>query len=590
MLAKPAPVPDIRIRYVLGAAGAVLAAALVLSARFAWPSWGAGDALALAICALSVAFVAATYAHFVRETWALYMVMAVLVSWRSLGTTAGLLALLLGSALAAVICWRRHGTPARAALALSAWHLGAFGLALLLVGALYAALGGAALPTDLGLGAVLALALAAVTDAAAALALLALLAAEPFTWAQPLKLLAHNHLLRLAAILIVVVLAPLLLHQNGLVAFALVQVLIALQIQRHVHANRASRALERRLQEFALLNSISQAGARTLVLDDVLAAVYEHTSRLIHLRGLYVALYNQPQDTLDFRLVIVDGVVVQWPSRRADARYAAEKAIHSGQPVHIAGADTTAQPPEPNAADLNCGAYLSLPLTAGSRALGAIVLLSADADVFTPEVTSTLQLIASQTALAVRNAVLFAQRSELVDGLSHINDSVQNVLFSPNREQALLAACQTALRAVQPQPGTGAARRVPDGAGAHPRQPGRHLSAAARRRHAAPGKQHGPERRLPAALPAHPLPARPVRRRAARDHRHAPAAGQRAAGRGRHRRLRRDAAALHRGNTRPADSLPPRAAQLHPDRAVPAGNAGQPDHCHAGERPAYPAS
>lgn len=445
MLAKPAPVPDIRIRYVLGAAGAVLAAALALSARFSWPSWGAGDALALAICALSVAFVAATHAHFARETWALYMVMAALVSWRSLGTTAALLALALGVALAAVICWRWRSTPARAALILSAWHLGAFGLALLLVGALYAALGGAAPPTDLGLGAVLVLALVAVTAAVAALALLALLAAEPFTWAQPRKLLAHNHLLRLAAILIVVVLAPLLLHQNGLVAFALVQVLIALQIQRHVHANRASRALERRLQEFALLNSISQAGARTLVLDDVLAAVYEHTSRLIHLRGLYVALYNQPQDTLDFRLVIVDGVVVQWPSRRADARYAAEKAIHSGQPVHIAGADTTAQPPEPNAADLNCGAYLSLPLTAGSRVLGAITLLSVSDDVFTPEVISLLQLIASQAALAVRNAVLFAQRSELVDGLSHINDSVQNVLFSPNREQALLAACQTAL-------------------------------------------------------------------------------------------------------------------------------------------------
>lgn len=445
MLAKPAPVPDIRIRYVLGAAGAVLAAALILSVRFPWPSWGAGDALALTICALSIAFVAATYAHFVRETWALYMVMAVLMAWRSLGTTAALLALALGVTLTAVICWRWRGTPARAALTLSAWHLGAFGLALLLVGALCAALGGAAPATDLGLGAVLALALAAVTAAVSALALLALLAAEPFTWTRLLRLLTRDHLLRLAAVLIVIVLAPLLLHQNGLAVFVLVQALIVLQIQRHVHANRASRALERRLQEFALLNSISQASARTLVLDDVLTAVYEHTSRLIHLRGLYVALYNQPQDTLDFRLAIVDGVVVQWPSRRADARYAAERAINTGQPVQLTGADTAAQPPEPNAADLNCGAYLSLPLTAGSRVLGAITLLSVSDDVFTPEAISLLQLIAGQTALAVRNAVLFAQRSELVDGLSHINDSVQNVLFNPNREQALLAACQTAL-------------------------------------------------------------------------------------------------------------------------------------------------
>ncbi len=446
MIATSASAPGIRIRLVFAAAGGVLAAALLLSASFPWRAWGAEELLALAICTASVAFIAALYAHFARETWALYMVMAALVAWQALDTAAGLLALALGCALAGAVRWRRADALARTAFILSSWQLGAFGLALLLTAALYTALSGVTLFASLTFGTALALALAAVVMLAAALSLLALLADERLALARQLSRSMGGHLLRFVSVLIVILLAPLLLHQDGVVVFALVQALTALQLQRHARAGRNSQTLERRLRELTLLNNISQTGARSLVLDDVLAAVYENVSRLIRLRSLSVALHNQPQDTLDFRLVIVDGAVTQWPSRRADARCAAEQAISTGQPVHIPCADSEQQPaPEPNAAGLRCGAYLSLPLIAGSRALGALTLISAPDESFTPETISTLQTIASQTALTVRNTVLFAQRSELVDGLSYINDSVQNVLFNPNRDAALLAACQTAL-------------------------------------------------------------------------------------------------------------------------------------------------
>lgn len=434
------------MRRALPAAAVVLAVSAALVITSPWGTWGAVELLALLSCAAVLAYIEHTSKRFSSQYKWTYTAIAVLVSSLALGLAAGLLVLVLGLGLAALLDSRQSGAAAGDVLCQLAGRLGTLGLALLLAGALYTALRGDLPLRELSLRAVLALLAAFALATVTAQALVRLLANQRVQPLELLALLQPNDRLRIAAALLVAVLAPLVLHQIGLIAFLLMQGLIVIQIERHAQADHISRALERRVRELALLTSVSQASTATLVLDDVLIAVYRHVSALIELRALYIALHNAPADVLDFRLVMVDGVPALWPSRSVSAGHAPEQAVRSGQMVHLVLADAAgAAPPEPNAAGLSYGAYLCLPLMIGSHVLGALAVLSVSANAFTPEVINTLQAIASQAALAVRNAVLFAQRSELVEGLSFINDSVQNVLFNPNREQALQAACQTAM-------------------------------------------------------------------------------------------------------------------------------------------------
>ncbi|MGQ9888614.1 MAG: GAF domain-containing protein [Aggregatilineales bacterium] len=446
MNAKPAPAQAADRHRPLYAAAVVLTASAALVVASPWGTWGAVEWVALLSCVAVLAYIERTSRRFSSEYKRTYTAMAALGSGLTLGLAAGLLALALGLSLGALLDARQPGPAAGDALRQLAERLATLGLALLSAGALYAALGGDLPLRELSLRAALALLAAFALATAVAQALVRVMANQP---AQPLELLAllqPSDRLQIAAALLVTVLAPLVLHQVGLIAFLLVQGLIVIQIERHARADDISRSLERRVQELALLTSVSQASAATLVLDDVLIAIYRHVSALIELRALYIALHNTLADALDFRLVMVDGAPALWPSRSVSAGHAPERAVRAGQVVHLVLADTPGTaPPEPNAAGLSYRAYLCLPLMIGSHALGALAVLSVSADAFTPEVINTLQAIASQAALAVRNAMLFAQRSELVEGLSFINDSVQNVLFNPKREQALQAACQTAM-------------------------------------------------------------------------------------------------------------------------------------------------
>src|SRR5690606_7178043 len=89
--------------------------------------------------------------------------------------------------------------------------------------------------------------------------------------------------------------------------------------------------------------------------------------------------------------------------------------------------------------------FVGVPLLAGSKSIGIMTVLSdKSADAFGAEDINILQTIASQTGLAVRNAMLYSESTRLARNLTHINQSVQRVLFNPDTANALEAACETA--------------------------------------------------------------------------------------------------------------------------------------------------
>ena len=89
--------------------------------------------------------------------------------------------------------------------------------------------------------------------------------------------------------------------------------------------------------------------------------------------------------------------------------------------------------------------YLGLPMLVGEKIIGMMGFLhSEQTNILKDTNLNVLQSIVNQASLALRNATLYDHTTKLATNLSHINQSVQNVMFNLNREDAIYAAAQTA--------------------------------------------------------------------------------------------------------------------------------------------------
>lgn len=265
-------------------------------------------------------------------------------------------------------------------------------------------------------------------------------------------LLGWQHMGQEILIILLIVVIPLIIDKAGLGVFAVVMGLLAIQSLRFHNVDAIDQSLIRRVEELSLLNNIGQVTASNLELDDVLFNIYLHVARLMRVSVFYIALYDRGQDMLDYRLVVAGGQRIMWPARKLRDG-ATERVIRTKKPLRITASDRT------KVADLGVFTptshyvmFVGMPLLVGDEILGVMAVLSDESEeAFGSNEINILQTIANQAGLAVRNAILFTQRTELVENLSRINDVVHQGLSSVDRETALTAACQTAMTITKSQ-------------------------------------------------------------------------------------------------------------------------------------------
>lgn len=187
--------------------------------------------------------------------------------------------------------------------------------------------------------------------------------------------------------------------------------------------SRTQYQIRKQLEELRSLNAVSQVVQADLKLNPLLMAVYNQVAQLLHIEHFAVALFERNARRLEFPLVIRDGKTITgyrqpWTEKTLLGRVLArqspllissdvpEKSIQMGLEV----------PPEP------IQSWLGVPLLAGGRLLGAMVVTSNDPQQhFTNDDLRLLNIVATSAGMAIDNAQLYEHQTIRANQLITLN-------------------------------------------------------------------------------------------------------------------------------------------------------------------------
>lgn len=192
--------------------------------------------------------------------------------------------------------------------------------------------------------------------------------------------------------------------------FALILVIASLITRR---LDRATRRLERRVQELNSLQAVGQALSASLDIEAVISAIYEQVRQLMPAQNFYVALYDAKTDEVTFPLAVEEGKRVQWRSRRT-GKGLTEHILRTQAPLLIRGRlKETLDQLGIEQIGRPAASWLGVPLMAAAEPIGIIAVQSYDDPAaYDSSHLEILTTIASQAAVAIQNARLYARTDE----------------------------------------------------------------------------------------------------------------------------------------------------------------------------------
>jgi PAS domain S-box-containing protein len=171
-----------------------------------------------------------------------------------------------------------------------------------------------------------------------------------------------------------------------------------------------------RAEELVVLNELGKELATKLDTKNIAEAVYKYTSRLMDTRFFFVALYDEKNSLKSFPVAVQNGLPITIPSNRITGSGFTDYIIHSRKPIfapenvegyrYKLGIDFV--PLGEDSVPSQC--WLGVPMLIGDRILGVISVQSIEKpNVYDEHDREILTAIASQTAIALENARLFAE-------------------------------------------------------------------------------------------------------------------------------------------------------------------------------------
>lgn len=380
--------------------------------------------------------------------WASYLSFNGLVVWLVMGIGPALALLVMGAALAGFIRLNppqrlglRPLTRARSGM-LSMLRLVVCGAVLLAAAVVYAALDGSLPYNETSSGA----ALKVIAALGAAFLVFQGIKAQRARGQGTPQIFGVRYLLNeLLPILLVPSLA-LVYHQAGIIVFLALLALLAAHVVRSRQVSHTRQTLSRRIQELSILNTIGESISTNLATDEVLLGIYRQVRQLLDVSVFYIALYDSETQQIQFRLAIDGDQPASWPSHSLGRQSVTDHVIQTKTMLH-AGRDEIRRLNLEIPGSPAFRAYLGLPLMAGTKVLGVMGVVQSDtAQPLDNTAVEILQLIANQAGMAIRNASLYDRSVKLAQNLTLINQSVQDVMFNLDNEDAMQVACQTAMQ------------------------------------------------------------------------------------------------------------------------------------------------
>ncbi len=181
----------------------------------------------------------------------------------------------------------------------------------------------------------------------------------------------------------------------------------------------------------ALLKMIAdfgQAVNSSLRLENVLRAIFENTGRLVSADVLEIKVRDAKTGSLvNYRYEEAAGEAQVAKSARSQFGSHTEALLSNRQPVFLSanGRDLPAPNPQVNPADSIIKSYIGLPLAAEGDFLGALEVGQTTTAGLTQQDFELLQLVSSQAAVALRNALRYEEEQERVAELTGLANLAQ---------------------------------------------------------------------------------------------------------------------------------------------------------------------
>jgi GAF domain-containing protein len=195
--------------------------------------------------------------------------------------------------------------------------------------------------------------------------------------------------------------------------------------------------VNRRLESLAEIGRVLTSGIG-LQEDEILELIYSRATKLMDTDNMYIALYDEPTDTVRFGLAMMNGKRVdverekEWQPRRA-GKGKTEEIIRTKKPLfHATKVEAEAwyaQPQHEEYVGAALPSWIGVPMTVGEKVLGVIATYHPTRDyVYSGDDLTMLQAMASQAAIALDNATLLrqtARRTEQLRTVQEITNAIQ---------------------------------------------------------------------------------------------------------------------------------------------------------------------
>jgi PAS domain S-box-containing protein len=217
---------------------------------------------------------------------------------------------------------------------------------------------------------------------------------------------------------------------DGISVFALIAglVLAALGVAALFGAQMRLRKQSDELRALSVLSQLLRANMST---DALLNMVYLQTAQLIEMDSFLAALYEQTQ--LTYPLFIRQGEQEPAPAYPGD-KALIEHVLRTRKPLLLqSDAPEDAKRLQLPPLEAPVQSWLGAPLLAGVRTLGAIVVTS-NSRQFGPKDVRMLNIVASNTSIALHNLQFYSQQAERVRQMAALNNilSMLTGTLSPN--------------------------------------------------------------------------------------------------------------------------------------------------------------
>lgn len=200
---------------------------------------------------------------------------------------------------------------------------------------------------------------------------------------------------------------------------------IANQAAGAVDNARAYESLERRLTELSVFNEIGRALASTLKVDKLMEVIYTQTSRIMDAQNLYVALYDENTNMIEFPFFLDNGSRISMPSRELGNGLTdyiirnRESLLFNDNVVKLTknlGVDMVVKGKAPKC-------WLGVPMISQDKVIGVMSVQNTDrAFLYDENDKRLLQSIANQAAGAVANARAYTALERKLTELSVFNE------------------------------------------------------------------------------------------------------------------------------------------------------------------------